>query len=84
MSEEKVELEKLEEVIVKLKDIHNSYIALVKKMAVLLTEIQGVEINSIAQKLDKPFSNASNNAKLLEQIVADVEIERNKIKSEAR
>lgn len=83
MSDQPGKIEVLEQTIGKLQDLHKTYISLVEKMARIQAEAMAAGLESIANQLSKPFSSASNNAKLLETIVHDTEMERNKLKAEA-
>jgi hypothetical protein len=83
MSEHKSKLQSLEEIVVRLKDVENSYVAIVEKMATLLTQAEEAGQDSLKEKLGRLFTAASNNAKLMGELQHDAEIERNKLRQGA-
>lgn len=82
MSEQKSKLEVMEEILVKLQDVENSYVAIVEKIATLLSQTEEAGLDSLREKLVKPFTDTSNNAKLMGELLHDAEIERNKLRQE--
>jgi hypothetical protein len=82
MSEQKSKLEVMEEIVVKLKDVENSYVAIVEKIATLLSQTEEAGHDSLREKLVKPFTDTSNNAKLMGELLYETEIERNKLRQE--
>jgi len=82
MSEQKSKFEAMEEIVVKLEDVENSYVAIVEKIATLLSQTEEAGQDSLREKLRKPFTDTSNNAKLMGELMHDAEIERNKLQQE--
>jgi hypothetical protein len=82
MSEEKSKLEYMEEIVLKLQDVEKSYVAIVEKIAALLSQTEEAGLDSLREKLVKPFTDTSNNAKLMGELLHDAEIERNKLRQE--
>jgi hypothetical protein len=83
MSEQHSKLELLEQTLGRLKDLHHTYVSLAEKLAKSQAEATAAGLQTIADQLSKPFSSASDSAKLLESIVHDTEIERNKLRAES-
>ena len=84
MSGEKSKLEPLEQALVKLEDIENSYNALVEKMAKLQLQATEEGIDFLVNKVQEPFSHATNNAQKIRDLRKDIEIERNRLRSEQK
>jgi hypothetical protein len=80
MSEQKSKLQVMEEIVLRLKDVGNSYVAIVEKMAPLLSQTKEVGQESLRENLGRLFTAASNNAKLMGELLHDAEIERNKLR----
>ena len=82
MDKETSNLETLEELIKKADDIKNSYSAIVEKLALFSLFLEEAGMNSVADKLDGPISDASRNAMFFEQLYKDVEMESNRLRME--
>ncbi len=81
MSEERTELEKLNHVLDRLKDIDHSYKALIEKMAKLCMEAEESRLDEVVKRLDKPMRNASDNTQMFEALVKDLTMQRNRLRS---
>ena len=83
MSEQQDKVVVLEQFVGKIRDVHHSYAALLEKLAKVQAEAAQAGLESIASNLGKPFSDASMDAKSIEELLHDTEIERNKLKAAA-
>ncbi len=83
MAENKSKVEVIESMIVQLKDLHHSSVALVEKIAALQLKAMEGGVDRFSDKLGKPFSSLSENAKAIEEILKEAESERTKLKKEA-
>jgi hypothetical protein len=82
MSDSKSKLEAIKNVLTKLEDIENSYTALIEKTGILVLEMMDAGLDSKANSLNGTLTETSNNAKIVKDILNDLEIKRNKIQSE--
>ena len=73
----------LEQFVGKIKDVHNSYAALIAKLAKVQADATQAGLESVANGLGKPFSDAAEDAKSIEGLLHDTEMERNKLKAAA-
>ena len=81
MSEEKSELEMLNHVLDRLRDIDHSYKALIEKMAKLCMEAEDAKLGEVVKRLEKPMRNASDNTQMFEALVKDLTMQRNRLRS---
>jgi len=84
MSGEKSKLEPLEQALVKLEDIENSYSAFVQKMAQLQLQATEDGLDSLVDKVQGLFSDATDNAQKITDLRTDVEMKRNRLRSEQK
>jgi hypothetical protein len=73
----------LEQFVGKIRDVHNSYAALIEKLAKVQADATQAGLDSIASGLGKPFSDASADAESIQELLHNTEIERNKQKAAA-
>jgi ribosomal 50S subunit-associated protein YjgA (DUF615 family) len=73
----------LEQFVGKIRDVHNSYAALIEKLAKVQADAAQAGLEAVANGLAKPFSDASADAQSIQGLLHDTEIERNKRKAAA-
>ena len=83
MSEPQDKIVVLEQFVGKIRDVHHSYAALLEKLAKVQAEATQAGLQSVADGLGKPFSDASADAESIETLLHDTEMERNKLKAAA-
>jgi len=83
MNEQQDKVVVLEQFVGKIRDVHHSYAALLEKLAKVQAEAMQAGLETIANNLGKPFSDASADAESIEHLLHDTEIERNKLKAAA-
>ncbi len=83
MSEQKSKVQVMESIMGQLKDLHHSCVALVEKTAALQLKTMEGGLDRLSDKLGKPFSSLSDNAKTIEDIMKDAEGKLNQLKKEA-
>ena len=83
MSEQQDKVVVLEQFVGKIRDVHHTYATLLEKLAKVQADASQAGLESVASKLGKPFSDASVDAKYVEELLHDTEMERNKLKAAA-
>jgi hypothetical protein len=73
----------LEQFVGRIRDVHNSYAALIGKLAKVQADAAEAGLDMIAGGLGKPFSDASADAESIQELLHDTEMERNKRKAAA-
>ena len=73
----------LDQFVGKIRDVHNSYAALIEKLAKVQADAAQAGLDTIAGGLGKPFSDASADAESIQNLLHDTEMERNKLKAAA-
>ena len=71
---ENSQIEKMQEIQVKLEDIHNSQSSLIEKIAHVLVELYNAPDADLEKKLDEIHTNASANASLTLAMKEDYQI----------
>lgn len=82
MSTQETPLERLEALLGKLHDLHNSAVAVVEKMGTIQMDALDAKLEALATSLDEAFSSASKAATAVEKVLHDTEIEKNRLESE--
>jgi len=83
MNEQQDKVVVLEQFVGKIRDVHNSYAALIEKLAKVQADAAQAGLDSVASGLGKPFSDASADAESIQGLLHDTEMERNKLKAAA-
>ena len=83
MAEQQDKVVVLEQFVGKIRDVHHSYATLIEKLAKVQADAAQAGLESVASKLGKPFSDAAEDAKSIEELLHDTEMERNKLKAAA-
>jgi len=83
MNEHRDRIIVLDQFVGRIKDVHNSYAALLEKLAKVQSDAPQAGLDTIASGLGKPFSDASMDAESIQHLLHDTEMERNKLKAAA-
>jgi hypothetical protein len=75
-------LESLEAQITALSDTRTNLVGLVEKLAGIQSELMSGGLDAYSDRLGAPFASISGAAEVLQELVEDMEIERNRIRNE--
>lgn len=84
MAEETNRIEVLEAEIKSMMDTQKNLVGLVQKLALIQANLSEAGFQAFSDSLSDPFSALSTVAEKLEGLIKDVEIERNRLRSEAK